>query len=103
MGYAFNGRCYVDGAAALKAFDSQFPVIEAASVATLSSSSVNGTGKISYQLVSRNMATQSNVTNISNLQMQACTPDDLTYASDWSVILVIGCVALFGLGFIATK
>lgn len=72
MGYAWRGVCYADSTAALNAFSASVPSSDASGVVSLSSATVDGTGRISYSVSVRSFASASSVAVADVVQLPVC-------------------------------
>lgn len=74
MGYAWNGVCYQDTAAALSAFAQDVPSASPQGInAFTASPSINGAGLISWSISNRPLSDTTATTRTGTTQLQACT------------------------------
>lgn len=103
MGLSLQGSCYKDAAEVLRQFESQFPHADSQGMTSVSTApSVLG-NTLSYTLVTDDFTSNTQRTNTGTVQLTACDYNDVTLGADYGFPLLIGCVILFGLGFIGTR
>jgi hypothetical protein len=72
MGFAYQGYCYQDAPKANEAFQQTFPLIDV-NITYLVSSSITGSGLITYNLLTRPMTSNTLSSRTGTLQLSSCT------------------------------
>jgi len=103
VGWSFNGACLKDNAAAKAHFDNAYPTAQADTISQVTASSVSASGVLSYTIQTDDLTNNKTTTNTATLQLKTCDYNDVTLGEDYGFTLLIGCVILFGLGFIGTR
>jgi len=106
MGWSFSGRCYSDSQAVLSAFNLQFPIVDGTSVNDLISSSISSATPpvLSYSVQSRQWSSNTLASRTGSITLESCgNESNIQLLPDYSVVLLVGVVIMFGLGFIASR
>lgn len=92
MGYAWNGICYQDTAAALSAFAEQIPASVGGSINSFTANpTISGTGLITWSISNRPLTTTDATTRTGTTQLQACTSEGL---DQWPIQSILFYLAL---------
>lgn len=92
MGYAWNGICYQDTAAARDAFAEQIPSSAGNAINSFNTTpSISGTGLITWSISNRPLTTTAATTRTGTTQLQACTSEGL---DQWPIQSILFYLAL---------
>jgi len=97
MGYAWNGTCFQDTAAALDAFAEQVPSVSAAGINAFSGApTISGSGLISWSIVNRPLTTTDATTRTGTTQLLNCSNEGLDQWPIQSILFYLAlCFAVF--------
>lgn len=99
MPFAYAGHCYSTTGEALEAFQNSFPVWGDVNVTALASGSINGSGLISYSVLTRPIASNTVSSRTGTLQLATCSEVD---APEFDPVAAGGVFAFFFLGVAGT-
>lgn len=103
MGLSLQGVCYKDGPEVARQFATLFPHTDSQGMSSLTvAPSVVGS-TLNYSVLMDDYAGNTSRTNAGSIQLSTCDYNDITLGADYGFPLLIGCVILFGLGFIGTR
>lgn len=92
MGYAWNGICYQDTAAARDAFAEQIPSSAGNAINSFTTTPIiSGTGLITWSISNRPLTTTDATTRTGTTQLQACTSEGL---DQWPIQSILFYLAL---------
>lgn len=99
MPFGYAGHCYATTVEALEAFQKSFPVWGDINVTAMVSSTINGTGLISYSVLTRPIATNTVSSRTGTLQLMPCGEVD---APVFDPVAAGGVFAFFFIGVAGT-
>lgn len=99
-GFAWNGRCFSDGPAALSAFVRDVPSVGSGGLVTLSGiPTVDPVGLVSFTTASQVIGSGSWVTRSETLQLPPCEFDSFAAYGQSDVLVICAFVFAFFFGF----